>query len=85
MNPASGSLMSSGLHSAGSLESRSTSSASGEGAAQTANPYARPLGTVPASQSSTQESQGAESATRRRSTRMQRYHAAGGDDEGSDT
>ena len=85
MNPASGSPMSSGLHSAGSLESRSTSSASGEGAAQTANPYARPLGTVPASQSSTQESQGAESATRRRSTRMQRYHAAGGDDEGSDT
>ena len=85
MNPASGSPMPSGLHSAGSLESRSTSSASGEGAAQTANPYARPLGTVPASQSSTQESQGAESATRRRSTRMQRYHAAGGDDEGSDT
>ena len=85
MNPASGSPMSSGLHSAGSLESRSTSSASGEGAAQTANPYARPLGTVPASQSSTQESQGAESATRRRSTRMQRYHAAGGDDEGGDT
>ena len=85
MNPASGSPMSSGLHSAGSLESRSTSSTSGEGAAQTANPYARPLGTVPASQSSTQESQGAESATRRRSTRMQRYHAAGGDDEGSDT
>ena len=85
MNPASGSPMSSGLHSAGSLESRSASSASGEGAAQTANPYARPLGTVPASQSSTQESQGAESATRRRSTRMQRYHAAGGDDEGSDT
>ena len=85
MNPASGSPMSSGLHSAGSLESRSTSSASGEGAAQTANPYARPLGAAPASQSSTQESQGAESATRRRSTRMQRYHAAGGDDEGSDT
>ena len=85
MNPVSGSPMSSGLHSAGSLESRSTSSTSGEGAAQTANPYARPLGTVPASQSSTQESQGAESATRRRSTRMQRYHAAGGDDEGSDT
>ena len=85
MNPASGSPMSSGLHSAGSLESRSTSSASGESAAQTANPYARPLGTAPASQSSTQESQGAESATRRRSTRMQRYHAAGGDDEGSDT
>ena len=85
MNPASGSPMSSGLHSAGSLESRSTFSASGEGTAQTANPYARPLGTVPASQSSTQESQGAESATRRRSTRMQRYHAAGGDDEGSDT
>ena len=85
MNPASGSPMSSGLHSAGSLESRSTSSASGEGAAQTANPYARPLGAAPASQSPTQESQGAESATRRRSTRMQRYHAAGGDDEGSDT
>ena len=85
MNPASGSPMSSGLHSAGSLESRSKSSASGEGAAQTANPYARPLGAAPASQSSTQESQGAESATRRRSTRMQRYHAAGGDDEGSDT
>ena len=85
MNPASGSPMSSGLHSAGSLESRSTSSASGEGAAQTANPYARPLGAAPASQSSTQESQGAESATRRRSTRMQRYHAAGGDDEGGDT
>ena len=85
MNPASGSPMSSGLHSAGSLESRSTSSTSGEGAAQTANPYARPLGAAPASQSSTQESQGAESATRRRSTRMQRYHAAGGDDEGSDT
>ena len=85
MNPASGSPMSSGLHSAGSLESRSTSSASGEGAAQTANPYARPLGAAPASQSSTQESQDAESATRRRSTRMQRYHAAGGDDEGSDT
>ena len=85
MNPASGSPMSSGLHSAGSLESRSTSSASGEGAAQTANPYARPLGTVPASHSSTQESQDAENATRRRSTRMQRYHAAGGDDEGSDT
>ena len=85
MNPASGSPMSSGLHSAGSLESRSKSSASGEGAAQTANPYARPLGTAPASQPSTQESQGAESATRRRSTRMQRYHAAGGDDEGSDT
>ena len=85
MNPASGSPMSSGLHSAGSLESRSTSSASGEGAAQTANPYARPLGTVPASQSPAQESQGAENATRRRSTRMQRYHAAGGDDEGSDT
>ena len=85
MNPASGSPMSSGLHSVGSLESRSTSSASGEGAAQTANPYARPLGAAPASQSSTQESQGAESATRRRSTRMQRYHAAGGDDEGSDT
>ena len=85
MNPASGSPMSSGLHSAGSLESRSTSSTSGEGAAQTANPYARPLGTVPASHSSTQESQDAENATRRRSTRMQRYHAAGGDDEGSDT
>ena len=85
MNPASGSPMSSGLHSAGSLESRSTSSTSGEGAAQTANPYARPLGAAPASQSSTQESQGAESATRRRSTRMQRYHAAGGDDEGGDT
>ncbi len=61
MNPASGSPMSSGLHSAGSLESRSTSSTSGEGAAQTANPYARPLGAAPASQSSTQESQGAES------------------------
>ena len=85
MNPASGSPMSSGLHSAGSLESRSTSSASGEGAAQTANPYARPLGAAPASQSPAQESQGAENATRRRSTRMQRYHAAGGDDEGSDT
>ena len=85
MNPASGSPMSSGLHSAGSLESRSTSSASGEGAAQTANPYARPLGAAPASHSPTQESQGAESATRRRSTRMQRYHAAGGDDEDSDT
>ena len=85
MNPASGSPMSSGLHSAGSLESRSTSSASGEGAAQTANPYARPLGAAPASHSPTQESQGAESATRRRSTRMQRYHAAGGDDEGGDT
>ena len=85
MNPASGSPMSSGLHSAGSLESRSTSSASGEGAAQTANPYARPLGAAPASHSPTQESQATESATRRRSTRMQRYHAAGGDDEGSDT
>ena len=85
MNPASGSPMSSGLHSAGSLESRSTSSTSGEGAAQTANPYARPLGAAPASHSSTQESQDAENATRRRSTRMQRYHAAGGDDEGSDT
>ena len=85
MNPASGSPMSSGLHSAGSLESRSTSSTSGEGAAQTANPYARPLGAAPASQSPAQESQGAENATRRRSTRMQRYHAAGGDDEGSDT
>ena len=85
MNPASGSPMSSGLHSAGSLESRSTSSTSGEGAAQTANPYARPLGAAPASHSPTQESQATESATRRRSTRMQRYHAAGGDDEGSDT
>ena len=85
MNPASGSPMSSGLHSAGSLESRSTSSASGEGAAQTANPYARPLGAAPASHSPTQESQATESATRRRSTRMQRYHAAGGDDEGGDT
>ena len=85
MNPASGSPMSSGLHSAGSLESRSTSSASGEGAAQTANPYARPLGAAPAYHSPTQESQATESATRRRSTRMQRYHAAGGDDEGSDT
>ena len=85
MNPASGSPMSSGLHSASSLESRSTSSASGEGAAQTANPYARPLGAAPASHSPTQESQATESATRRRSTRMQRYHAAGGDDEGSDT
>ena len=85
MNPASGSPMSSGLHSAGSLESRSTSSASGEGAAQTANPYARPLGAAPASHSPTQESQATESATRRRSTRMQRYHAAGGDEEGSDT
>ena len=85
MNPASGSPMSSGLHSAGSLESRSTSSASGEGAAQTANPYARPLGAAPASHSPTQESQATESATPRRSTRMQRYHAAGGDDEGSDT
>ena len=85
MNPASGSPMSSGLHSAGSLESRSTYSASGEGAAQTANPYARPLGAAPASHSPTQESQATESATRRRSTRMQRYHAAGGDDEGSDT
>ncbi len=74
-----------GLHSAGSLESRSESASSGSGTAASANPYARPIGAAPASQSPAQESPAAEGSARRRSTRMQRYHAAGGDDEGGNT
>ena len=74
-----------GLHSAGSLESRSESASSGSGTAASANPYARPIGAAPASQSPAQESPAAEGSARRRSTRMQRYHAAGGDEEGGNT
>ena len=74
-----------GLHSAGSLESRSESASSGSGTAASANPYARPLGAVPAPQTPAQENHGPDASARRRSTRMQRYHAAGGDEEGGNT
>ena len=80
-NSASGTPAANGLHSAGSLESKGAS-ATGSTAA---NPYARPLGAVPAPQTSAQENHGPDASARRRSTRMQRYHAAGGDDEGNNT
>ena len=80
-NSASGTPAANGLHSAGSLESKGAS-ATGSTAA---NPYARPLGAVPAPQTPAQESHGPDASARRRSTRMQRYHAAGGDDEGNNT
>ena len=85
ISPATATTASNGLHSAGSLESPSTTASSAGTAASSANPYARPLGAVPAPQSSTQDSQGTDASARRRSTRMQRYHAAGGDEESSDT
>ena len=80
-NSASGTPAANGLHSAGSLESKGAS-ATGSTAA---NPYARPLGAVPAPQTPAQESHGPDASARRRSTRMQRYHAVGGDDEGNNT
>ncbi len=80
-NSASGTPAANGLHSAGSLETKGAS-ATGSTAA---NPYARPLGAVPAPQTPAQENHGPDASARRRSTRMQRYHAAGGDDEGNNT
>ena len=78
----------SGLHSAGSLESKTEPASApsarpaGTETPAASNPYARPLSAAPSLKP--EEKQGEAAATRRRSTRMQRYHAAGGDEEGGD-
>ena len=78
----------SGLHSAGSLESKTEPASApsarpaGTETPAASNPYARPLSAAPSLKP--EEKQGEAATTRRRSTRMQRYHAAGGDEEGGD-
>ena len=64
-----------GMHSAGDLASGKTN------APATGNPYARPLSAAPEAPAPAPQEQSAETASRRRATRMQRYHAAGGDGE----